>query len=153
MNQKRLFAKTLLAGALSLALGSGFFHRDRSVRAADNDDSTVGGSGPLKDELDPATRTAVDKGLSWLSKNLTTEGTIATADGNSAAIISLAGIAFLAHGDMPGDGQYGKEVDRILDFVLKNCRRNPGLSPQPNYGSPMYGHGFVPRFSSPRPTA
>ncbi len=135
----------LLAGILSLALGTGFIHRQSTVRAADNGDSTVGGNGPLKDELDAPTRAAVDKGLSWLSKNLSNEGTISSAGGDSAAIISLAGIAFLAHGDMPGDGQYGKDVDSILEFVLKNCQES-GLISTPNYGSPMYGHGFATLF-------
>jgi hypothetical protein len=114
-----------------------------TARAADT--STVVGGGPMKDELDPETRQAVDKGLSWLSKNLNADGGISGAGGDSAAIMSLAGIAFLASGSMPGDGPYGREVDKVLEFVLKNCQES-GLISTPNYGSPMYGHGFATLF-------
>src|SRR5436189_5970360 len=62
--------------------------------------STIGGSGPLKDELDPATRAAVDKGLAWLAKNVTDKGTVNGEGGDSAANMALAGLAFLADGSM-----------------------------------------------------
>src|SRR4051794_10648203 len=60
--------------------------------------STIGGSGPLKDELDKETRAAVDKGLAWLAKNVNEKGAINGEGGDSAAIMALAGLAFLADG-------------------------------------------------------
>ncbi|HVT81656.1 MAG TPA: prenyltransferase/squalene oxidase repeat-containing protein [Phycisphaerae bacterium] len=102
----------------------------------------MGGNGPLKDELDAPTKAAVDKGLNWLAKNIQANGTIDRNGGDSAAIMGLAGFAFLANGSMPSDGPYGKEAQAILDFMLKNCQES-GLIASPNYSQPMYGHGFA----------
>jgi hypothetical protein len=141
--------KPLLAATLAAAVALPWAYHPggaATARAADDPTkSTMGGSGPLKDELDPATRAAVDKGLSWLSKNLNAEGAISGAGGDSAGIIALSGLAFLAGGSMPGDGPYGKDVDRILEFVLKNAQES-GLISSPNYSSTMYGHGFATLF-------
>jgi hypothetical protein len=124
-------------------------------RAEDPGRSTVGGNGPLKDELDAPTRQAVNRGLDYLAKNLNS-GNMMNEGGDSAAVMALAGIAFLADGNMPNDGRYGKEADKILDFMLKNCQES-GLIAAPGYGQPMYGHGFATLYMaevygmSPRP--
>lgn len=105
--------------------------------------STIGGSGPMTDELNAETRAAVDKGLAWLAKQVNVaNGTISNDGGESTAIMALAGIAFLADGDMPNDGRYGKESQAILTAMLKNCQET-GLIAAPGYGQPMYGHGFA----------
>jgi hypothetical protein len=103
--------------------------------------STIGGSGPIKDELDPPTRQAVDKGLGWLAKQANS-GSGMGDGGYSIAISALAGLAFLADGSMPNDGRYGRESQRVLEFVLKNCQES-GLIASSNDSSPMYGHGFA----------
>jgi hypothetical protein len=118
--------------------------------------STIGGNGPIKDELNPETRAAVDKGLAYLARNITINGSINNEGGESAAIMALAGLAFLADGSLPNDGRYGRESQRILDFILKNCQES-GLIAAPGNGSPMYGHGFATLYlaevygMSPRP--
>ncbi len=111
----------------------------------DRTKSTMGGSGPLKDELDDATRARVKKGLDWLSKNVGKENAANMYGGNSVGIIALAGLAFMADGNMPGEGVYGKEVDRILDVVMKATQES-GLITNEGFGSPMYGHGFATLF-------
>lgn len=116
------------------------------VVKADDPGSTVGGdSQKIKDELTPETRKAVDKGLAWLARNVDQNGTINSQGGDSAAIMALAGIAFLAGGNIPNDGPYGEKTSVILDYVLKNCQ-NTGLISSPGYGEPMYGHGFATLF-------
>jgi hypothetical protein len=117
--------------------------------------STVGGTGPIKDELDPQTRDAVDKGLAWLAKQVNA-GNWMNQGGDSVAITALAGLAFLADGSLPNDGRYGRESQRILEQVLKNCQES-GLIAAPNNSQPMYGHGFATLYlaeaygMSPRP--
>ncbi|HVS71853.1 MAG TPA: prenyltransferase/squalene oxidase repeat-containing protein [Phycisphaerae bacterium] len=124
--------------------------------SVENPNSTVGGSGPLADELTPEVRDRVKKGLAFLARNVAANGTVSGGGGDAVAIVALCGIAFLADGDMPNDGQYGQQVDRILDFILKNTQES-GLITSGNYGSPMYGHGFATLFlaevygMSPRP--
>jgi prenyltransferase beta subunit len=106
--------------------------------------STVGGA-PIKDELTPEIRSRVKKGLAYLAKNLNADGSVNAGGGDSAAIMALAGIAFVADGSLPNDGPYGKEVDKILQFILNSCQPS-GLITSANYGSPMYGHGFATLF-------
>jgi hypothetical protein len=115
------------------------------ARAADEPgQSTMGGSGPIKDEMTPELREKIKKGLTWLSKNLNKEG-MGRGGGESPGILSLAGLAFLGDGNTPGEGPFGKEVEKILEFVLANCGET-GLIAGRGDGSPMYGHGFATLF-------
>ena len=66
---KRTKILTALAIALA-ALAIPPFHQTPPARAEDPGRSTIGGNGPLKDELDPQTRAAVDKGLTWLAQQV-----------------------------------------------------------------------------------
>jgi hypothetical protein len=123
---------------------------------AGGDLSTIGGTGPMKDELNQDVRDRVKKGLAWLSRQVAADGTISGGGGDATAFVALAGIAFLADGNMPNDGQYGQQVDRLLNYILKSTQES-GLITANNYGSPMYGHGFATLFlaevygMSPRP--
>jgi hypothetical protein len=103
--------------------------------AAAPGDSTLGGTGPLKDEITPELQDHINKGLKWLSQNQGEDG-----DYGDGGITSLAGLAFLSSGSMPDQGPYGKNVARALDFVLKNCQDSGMASPE------MYGHGFATLF-------
>lgn len=119
--------------------------------AAINPNSTIGGSGPIENELTPEIRAKVTKGLEWLSKNQSADGSFTENGGDNIAIAALCGLAFLADGNMPGgggsqgEGPYGHNVDKILEFILKNSQES-GLLTANNYGSPMYGHGFATLF-------
>jgi hypothetical protein len=140
-------AATLLTPALAYA---------QAAPSSNNPESTIGGTGPIKDELNQETRDRVKKGLAWLSRQVAADGTISGGGGDATAFVALAGIAFLADGNMPNDGQYGQQVDRLLNYTLK-CTQESGLITAGNYGSPMYGHGFATLFlaevygMSPRP--
>src|SRR3982750_2528362 len=71
----------------------------RSGRADPGDNkSTVGGNGPIDDEMNDETRRSIKKGLDWLSKNLTAEGGINSVGGDSAAIVGVGGLGFLGRG-------------------------------------------------------
>jgi hypothetical protein len=113
-----------------------------AASAQDDGRTIMGGVSNIKNEIDAPTRAAVDKGLAWLAKNINPNGAINSNGGDSAAIVGLAGLAFLANGSMPNDGPYGKEAQAILEFMLKNCQES-GLIASPNYSQPMYGHGFA----------
>ena len=57
--------------------------------------------------------------------------------GGEPAVVSLAVISMLAHGDDPNYGPYSQPIRRGLDFVLKQ------MNPQTGYiGRSMYNHGF-----------
>ena len=146
MKVRKLFLP-LLTLAVVTGLSVPFICPGLAARAADPARSTVGGNGPTKDELDDKTKAAVKKGLDYLKTRVQVNGQFADEGGNSVAIVSLAGIAFLANGSMPDDGPYGDVTTKILGYVLDNCQPS-GLVSSASNGEPMYGHGFATLFLS-----
>ena len=115
-------------------------------------ESTMGGTGPMKDEITPELRDHVNKGLKWLAQSQAEDGNLSSgAYASNGGITSLGGLAFLASGSTPDQGPYGKNVTRALDYVIANCQES-GMASQD-----MYGHGFATLFMaeaygmSPRP--
>ena len=100
------------------------------------------------DEITPAQKAAVEKGLAWLAKQLNENGSLRAGVGgysNNAAITALAGLAFMQAGNLPGRGKYGREVQQCMDFILASCQRS-GLIASDQSNGPMYGHGFATLF-------
>jgi len=122
---RTVLALALLTGGLSLS----------AQAELPSGTSTLGGTGPLKDEINADLQEHVNKGLKWLAQNQGEDGNF--GDGG---ITGLAGLAFLASGSTPGEGPYGKNAARALDYVLKNCQES-GMASQE-----MYGHGFATLF-------
>jgi hypothetical protein len=92
--------------------------------------------------IDEATRQAIDRGLRWLASRQNPDGS--WSDGaypQSTAITALALQAFLAQGHLPGQGYYGPEVSRGLDFLLRSARAD-GYLVGPRGGN-MYAHGLA----------
>jgi hypothetical protein len=94
---------------------------------------------------------AIDKGLAYLRAQQGAGGAFGTGGyrGN-VAISSLAGLAFLAGGHLPGRGAYGRIVSDVLRYVLSTeDPRVPGFLHGAGGGmrdGPMYGHGFATLF-------
>src|SRR4051812_8757291 len=61
---------------------------------------------------------SVDSGLAWLALKQQPDGSFPTAASGQPAVTSLAVMAFLSRGHLPGAGSYGKQLDRAIDFVL-----------------------------------
>lgn len=112
----------------------------------------------LPPEYTPATVAAIDKGLDWLARQQFPDGAWGRGRyyNRNVAITSLACLALMGDGNVPGRGRYGANVQRGLDFVLDSSG-GTGLLGDPTAGSPMYGHGFATlllaelRGMSPRP--
>lgn len=101
---------------------------------------------PTEGEMTAALDRAVMKGLAWLAKRQSTDGSFGDDRwGRSVAITSLAGIAFMADGNLPGRGPYGENVEKALKHVLENCTES-GLIAGDTAAAPMYGHGFAALF-------
>lgn len=63
---------------------------------------------------------SIDGGLAWLAENQVTEGPLAgswEATRYRSAAASLAGLAMLANGHRPGEGEYGRVIDRAMTYV------------------------------------
>lgn len=78
------------------------------------------------------------KGLMHLVKTQTPDGRWADMPyGAEPAVVGLAVVAMLAHGDDPNTGPYAQAIKRGLDFILKQMNQTTGY-----IGRSMYNHGF-----------
>lgn len=126
------------------------------------DDAPRGGreaGAERKIEIDESVVRAVDKGLKWLADrqlaNGTWEATVGFKLNNSyqfdddvrgrgdVGVTALAGMAFLANGQVPGRGRYGTVVNKTLDYIL-SCQQGNGYIT--SNGSRMYSHAFSTLF-------
>lgn len=69
---------------------------------------------------------SVDRALKWLSAQQSRDGSFDAPDNAQPAATALSVMAFLSRGHLPGDGPYGRQLDRGIDFVLQ-CQRSDGL--------------------------
>ena len=78
------------------------------------------------------------KGLRFLAKTQTPEGSWPeTPYGAEPAVVGLALVSMLAHGDDPNFGPFSANIRRGLDFILKQQNTKTGY-----IGRSMYNHGF-----------
>jgi hypothetical protein len=89
-------------------------------------------------EITPESRAALELGLEWLAANQGADGNWGS---NDLGLVSLGALAFLADGHTPGKGKYGANVDKALNFVLKN-QKPSGLINIAGAQRDMYNHGL-----------
>ena len=92
---------------------------------------------------DPRVDLATDKGLQYLASTQLPNGSWPTIGyGGSPGITSVAILAFMAKGNMPGQGPYGETINRGIRYVLAQAM-DTGLIISPDCKSPhMYNHGI-----------
>jgi hypothetical protein len=61
---------------------------------------------------------------------------------DAASTTSLAVMAFMAAGHVPGEGPYGEAMERGVRWVLSNQRPNDGIFQNRAGNGPMYTHGI-----------
>jgi hypothetical protein len=71
----------------------------------------------------------VDRGLGFLSKRQQPDGSFEAPPTGQPGISSLCLLAFVSRGHLPGQGPYGKQINRGVDFLL-SCQRGSGLFSQ-----------------------
>ena len=142
MKLGRRFKFSTTAGLLAVLASPLFAPNTPSLRAAPINDVA-----DVQDEpVPPKVRDAVDKALLWLSQNQQPDGT--WAHGGSAgttAVPSLATLALLARGHVPGQGPYGEVLNKAIDFVLDSQQTDgpkKGLLAREEGNSVMYEHGI-----------
>ncbi len=98
--------------------------------------------------MHPATEKAIRQGLDYLAAHQNADGAFR---GNlyrrNVAVVSLAGLAFMANGSAPGRGEYGREINRAVTYVLEHTQESGYIfaAGSTSHG-PMYGHGFATLF-------
>jgi hypothetical protein len=102
------------------------------------------------DALIAPARPAIQKGLKLLATRQQDTGAFSNSGyGRNAAVVALAGMAWLADGSTPGRGPYGEEVGRVTEYLLDHCEESGFISVEgaQSHG-PMYEHGFATLFLS-----
>src|SRR4051812_36364907 len=65
---------------------------------------------------------AVHRGLNWLATQQRPDGSFPTLVSGQPGVSSLCMMAFIAHGNVPGKGQFGTRLERATDYVL-SCQK------------------------------
>lgn len=71
---------------------------------------------------------AVEHGLQWLASTQQPDGSFPTLPQGQPGVTSLCVLAFLSHGHLPGEGPYGDQLNRAVDYVIGCQKRNGMLS-------------------------
>jgi hypothetical protein len=113
------------------------------------DDAKDDAVNAAKDMITPDAQNAIDRGLVYLQAHQHPDGSWGdrTTYAGNVAIVSLAGLAFMAGGHQPGRGKYGKVVEKALEYVMskeaKDMNHTPGyLCHNSTQFGGMYSHGF-----------
>ncbi len=61
---------------------------------------------------------SIDRALAWLATQQIPDGSFAAPNTAQPAATSLAVMAYLSKGHIPGEGPYGARIDRAIDYVL-----------------------------------
>jgi hypothetical protein len=90
-----------------------------------------------EDVIPPELDRSYTKAMQYLVKTQSPDGSWPGQYGSEPAIVSLAMLSILAHGEDPNYGPYHVTVHRCIDFILRNQNSSTGY-----IGSTMYNHGF-----------
>jgi hypothetical protein len=83
---------------------------------------------------------AIDRGLAFLARTQDQNGAWRTNGSPNPAITSLAVMAFLSAGHVPGEGRYGETVEKGVRYVLTIQKPNGLIASEA--GHEMYHHGI-----------
>ncbi len=108
----------------------------------------------LEGDLRPRVERSVNRGLDYLAATLNDDGSYPENHGRTTAIPSLAGMAFLSAGHLPGEGRHGDAINRMIDYVLGQAgeAKIGSQTYSAYYGSAhngrMYAHAIATLFLS-----
>lgn len=95
---------------------------------------------------------AIDRGLASLVARQSDDGSFGdgrgTGLGRNVAVVSLAGLAMLSRGSLPGRGPHGAALDKCVDYIAGACEDETGfiIHRESVSRGAMYGHGFATLF-------
>jgi hypothetical protein len=103
---------------------------------------SVDPTGALSDQQWRRVEQGVGRALAWIASQQLSNGSFPTHRTGQPAITSMSVMAFLSYGHLPGQGPYGKHLDRAIDYVL-SCQRKDGLiSLDPKPDNAAYNHSI-----------
>ena len=91
-----------------------------------------------EDAIPPELDHAYVKGMQFLMKTQSPDGSWSNQYGNEPAVVALSMLSILAHGEDPNSGPYHATVHRCIEYLLSNQNTDTGY-----IGKTMYNHGFA----------
>ncbi len=90
----------------------------------------------------------VDSGLRFLASRQEADGSFPTLKHAKPGVTSLCVLAFLSRGHLPNEGQYGKQIQRAVEFVASAQKPNGLLTREPlENGLPSHGVSHVAMYN------
>lgn len=93
-------------------------------------------------KVTPELERVVVHGMDYLAETQQPDGSWPGTYGQLSGVVGLAMLTFLAHGEVPGEGKYGRVITRAVDYIVSTQASN-GLLLGRRGGSAMYSHGFA----------
>lgn len=81
---------------------------------------------PLSDDEWQQIDAAIEKSLEWMASQQQRDGSFPTLPTGNPGVTSLAMMAYMAHGHLPGSGPYGDNLEQALRYIL-NCQKTNGM--------------------------
>ncbi len=138
-----------LAGLAAVVTGALLGHSSPRVQADDEEGENDVRDRPLL--VTERAQRCIEKGCAWLAKHQGRDGALNESGGYGSgfpvAMTSLAGMAWLAHGDTPTKGKYSRNVRLAIEFLLKCAKgREPKGFICSQGESMIHSHGFATMF-------
>ncbi len=67
---------------------------------------------------------SVKRGLDYLARTQNPDGSWPGQYAQLSGVVGLAMLAFLAHWEMPDEGQYGQVIRRAVDYIVRSQQSN-----------------------------
>ncbi len=80
----------------------------------------------LTEEEWKAVDLAVERGLAWLASQQQPDGSFPTMPWGQPGITALCELAFVSHGHLPEEGEYGDQLSHAMKYVA-GCQKENGL--------------------------
>ncbi len=93
-------------------------------------------------EISREGKASVNLALQYLASRQRPDGSFSGDSGQTTGIVASAALAFMCQGNLPGEGPYGKQVAKCIDFLL-NCAQPSGLLFKGQDQHVMYHHGLA----------
>ncbi len=87
-------------------------------------------------------KASVNMALQFLASRQRADGSFSGDQGQTSGIVAAGALAFMCQGSLPGEGPYGKNVAKCVDYLLNSCQPS-GLVFKGQDQHVMYHHGLA----------
>jgi len=117
-----------------------------TVLAQDADKGSLAGLGQDRVVVDEKTEAVIRGALKWLASKQNGNGSWSASDGGKyeVAMTGYTLMTFLTAGQLPDEGEYGKNVTAGMNYLLNTIKSDGLIQTSGSYGNEiMYSHGIA----------